>query len=178
MALRYRIPLPGPFYYSGRVGPRHWLPRSRHTGTGSMGFVVKWFIVYPSIVIFGAGLAIMVAPFYGVFWVVRRSLRNRRKCQPVARRFPVQRPYGFVPALRPTQPVPYGFVPTQRGVLLWRVGRSARIGRYELGCPLLLDCCHVLCSVIVRGGGHDCMRPITRCSGVMGRRVWNQPPGV
>lgn len=22
MALRYRIPLPGPFYYSGRVGPK------------------------------------------------------------------------------------------------------------------------------------------------------------
>lgn len=27
MALRYRIPLPGPFYYSGLVGPKHWLSR-------------------------------------------------------------------------------------------------------------------------------------------------------
>lgn len=63
MGLRYRIPLPGPFYYSGRVGPKHWLPRSSNTGTGPMGFVVKWFIIYPGVAIFGAGLAIMVAPF-------------------------------------------------------------------------------------------------------------------
>ena len=125
MGLRYRVPLPAPFYFSGRVGPRHWLPRSSHTGTGPMGFVVKWFIVYPSIVIFGAGLAIMIAPFYGVFWVVRRLLRNRRKRQSVAQRFPVQRPlpqrpvprpvprpYGFVPAQQSVRPVPYGFVPS------------------------------------------------------------------
>ena len=104
MGLRYRVPLPGPFYYSGRVGPKHWLHRSSRTGTGLMGFVVKWFIVYPSIAIFGAGLAIMVAPFYGLFWAVRRSLRNRRKC----------RLYGFVPAQRLVRPVPYGFVPAQR----------------------------------------------------------------
>lgn len=37
MALRYRIPLPGPFYYSGRVGPKHWLLRSSHNG-----FVPAW----------------------------------------------------------------------------------------------------------------------------------------
>ena len=127
MALRYRIPLPGPFYYSGRVGPRRRLPRSSNTGTGPMGFVVKWFIIYPGVAIFGAGLAIMLAPFYGVFLVVRRSLRNRQKCQPVAQRFPVQRPlpqrpapspvprpYGFVPARPPVQPVSYGFVLAQR----------------------------------------------------------------
>ena len=69
-----------------------------------MGFVVKWFIIYPSIAFFVAGLAIMLAPFYGLFWVVRRSLRNRRRCQTVAQCFPVQRPvprpYGFVPAWR------------------------------------------------------------------------------
>lgn len=105
MALRYRIPLPGPFYYSGRVGPKHWLSRSNHSGPGPMGFVVKWFIVYPSIVFFGAGLVVMVAPFYGLFWVVRRSLRNRRRLRPVVQCFPVQ---------RPAQPVPYGFVPAQR----------------------------------------------------------------
>lgn len=127
MALRYRIPLPGPFYYSGRVGSRHWLSRSGRTGPGPIGFVVKWFIVYPGVVFFGAGLAIMLAPFYGLFWVVRRSLRNRQGRQPVARCFPVQWPlpqrpalrpvlrsYGFVPAQRPVQPVPYGFVPAQR----------------------------------------------------------------
>jgi len=127
MALRYRVPLPGPFYYSGRVSPKHWLPRSSNTGTGPMGFVVKWFIIYPSVAIFMAGLAIMVAPFYGLFWVVRRLLRNRRRCQPVAQRFPVQQPflqwpapgpvsrsYGSVPARRLVQPVPYGFVPVQR----------------------------------------------------------------
>lgn len=117
MGLRYRVPLPGPFYYSGRVGPERWLPRSSHTGTGPMGFVVKWFIIYPGVVLFGVGLAIMVAPFYGVFWVVRRSLRNRRRCQPVTQCFPVQRPvprpYGFVPARQPVQPAPYGFVPAQ-----------------------------------------------------------------
>ena len=92
-----------------------------------MGFVVKWFIIYPSVVFFGAGLAVMVAPFYGLFWVVRRLLRNCQRCQPVAQRFPVQRPlpqrsapssvsrpYGFVPARQSVQPVPYGFVPAQR----------------------------------------------------------------
>lgn len=113
MALRYRIPLPGPFYYSGRVGPKHWLSRSGNTGTGPIGFVVRWFIIYPGVAIFGAGLAIMVAPFYGVFWVVRRSLRNRRRCRPVAQCFPVQRPL----LQRPT-PSPVsrscGFVPAQR----------------------------------------------------------------
>lgn len=66
MGLRYRVPLPGPFYYLGCVGPERWLPRSSNTGTGPVGFVVKWFIIYPSIVFFGAGLAIMVAPFFGV----------------------------------------------------------------------------------------------------------------
>lgn len=135
MGLRYRVPLPGPFYYSGRVGPRYWLPRSSRTGPGPMGFVVKWFIIYPSVVIFGVGFAIMVAPFYGVFWVVRRSLRNRRRCQPVAQCFPVQRPglqrpawgpvsrpYSFVPVQRQVQPVSYGFVPAQRGRLAAEVG--------------------------------------------------------
>lgn len=33
MGLRYRVPLPGPFYYSGRVGPKRWLPRSSNTGS-------------------------------------------------------------------------------------------------------------------------------------------------
>lgn len=112
MGLRYRISLPGPFYYSGRVGPKRCLPRSSNTDTGPMGFVVKWFIVYPGVAIFGAGLAIMVAPFYGVFWVVRRSLRNRQRCQPVARCVPVQRPLPQRPALRPGTRS-YGFVPAQ-----------------------------------------------------------------
>lgn len=65
MALCYHVPLPGLFYYSGRVGPKHWLPRGCHTSPGLIGFVVKWFIVYPGVVIFGAGLAIMLALFYG-----------------------------------------------------------------------------------------------------------------
>ena len=129
MGLRYRIPLPGPFYYSGRVGLKRWVSHSSCAGCGPMGFIVKWFIVYPGIVFFGAGLAIMVAPFYGVFWVVRRWQRNRWKyrrpvAQPVAPRFSVQRPlpqrpashpgtrsYGFVPAGRPVRPMPYGFAP-------------------------------------------------------------------
>lgn len=129
MGLRYRIPLPGPFYYSGRVGPKHWLPHSSSSaGSGPMGFTVKYFVIYPSIVLFGAGLAIMVAPFYGVFWAVRRWQRNRWKCQPVAApRFPVQQPapqcpapgpvsrsYGFVPDQRPARAVPYGFVPARQ----------------------------------------------------------------
>lgn len=126
MALRYRVPLPGPFYYSGRVGPKHWLPRSSHTGSGPIGFTVKWFIIYPGVAIFGAPLAILLAPFYGLFWVVRRSLRNRQKCQaaqcslvrrpspqwPVLR--PGVRPYGFVPAQRQVQTASYGFVSAQR----------------------------------------------------------------
>ena len=110
MALRYRIPLPGPFYYSGRVGPRRWLPRSSNTGTGPMGFVVKWFIIYPSVAIFVAGLAIILAPFYGVFWGVRRSLRNCCKRQSVAQCFPVRRPLPQRPAPSPVLRA-YGFVP-------------------------------------------------------------------
>lgn len=114
MGLRYRVPLPGPFYYSGRVGPERRVSRSSSTGPGPMGFIVKWFIVYPSIVMFGIGLAVMVAPFYGVFWVVRRWQRSRWKCRMVAPCFPVRQPglqrlashsvsgsYGFVPAQRP-----------------------------------------------------------------------------
>ena len=127
MTLRYRVSLPGLFYYLGRVGSKHWLPRSSRSGLGPMGFVVKWFIIYPSVVIFGAGFAILLAPFYGLFWVVRRSLWNRRRRRPIAQCFPVQLPglqrpargpvsrsYGFVPARQPVQPVPYGFVPVQR----------------------------------------------------------------
>ena len=113
MALRYRVPLPGPFYYSGRVGPKCWLSRSSNTGTGPMGFVVKWFIIYPSIAIFGAGLAIMLAPFYGVFWVVRRWVRNRQRCQLVVQCFPVQRSLPQRPALSPVSR-PYGFVLARR----------------------------------------------------------------
>lgn len=143
MALRYRVPLPGPFYYSGRIGSKRRFPRSSNAGTGPMGFIVKWLAVYPSIVFFGVGLAIMVAPFYGVFWVVRRSLRNCQRCQPVARRFPVQRPvprsYGFVPVRRQVQPAPYGFVPAQRERPTVGGGPfgSDRIGACELGCPFL-----------------------------------------
>ena len=132
MGLRYRVPLPGPFYYSGRVGPKHWLPRSSSStgsGSGLFYFTVKWLIVYPSIVFLMAGLAIMVAPFYGAFWAVRRWQRNRWGRQPVAQCFSVQRPglrcpapypvsgsYGFVPDRRPNRPVPYGFVPAQQSV--------------------------------------------------------------
>ena len=112
MSLRYRVPLPGPFYYSGRVGPRRWLPRSSNTDTGPMGFMVKWFIVYPGIVFFGVGLAIMVVPFYGLFWVVSRLLRRRQRCRPVARCFPVQRPLSQRPAPSPVSR-PYGFVPAR-----------------------------------------------------------------
>lgn len=127
MALRYRIPLPGPFYYSGRVGPKYWLPRSSNTGTGPMGFVVKWFIIYPGVALFGAGLAIMLAPFYGLYRLICWALQEQRRQQVRTRRFPVQRPvlqcpaphpasrsYGFVPAQLPVRPVPYGFVPAQR----------------------------------------------------------------
>lgn len=113
MALRYRVPLPSPFYYSGRVGPKHWIPRSRHTGPGFIDFTMKWFIIYPSVAFFGVGFAILLAPFYGLFWAVRRSLRNRQKLQPVAQRFPVQQPFPQRPAPRPA-PRPYGFVPAQR----------------------------------------------------------------
>lgn len=115
MGLRYYVPLPGPFYYSGRVGAKRWLPRSSNTGTGPMGFVVKWFIIYPSIVFFGAGLAIMVAPFYGLFWVVRCSLRNRQRCRPVAQCFPVQRPGLQRPVPRPVSRS-YGFVLARQSV--------------------------------------------------------------
>lgn len=113
MGLRYRVPLPGPFYYSGRVGPKHWAPRGSRASSGPGVFYIamKWLVVYPSVAIFGVSMIIMVAPFYGAFWVVRRWLRNRRKCQ-VAPCFPVQRPL----PQRPVQPFTYGFVPAQRPV--------------------------------------------------------------
>lgn len=114
MSLRYRVSLPGPFYYSGRVGPGRRVPRSSNTGCGPIGFTVKC-VVYPSIVFLGAGMAIVLAPFYGVFWVVRRWLRNRQRCRPVASRFPIQRPELQCPAARPASGV-YGFVPDRRPV--------------------------------------------------------------
>jgi len=114
MGLRYRVPLPGPFYYSGRVGPKHWLPRSSSSGCGLFYFTMKWFVVYPSVAFLVAGLALLVAPFYGLFWVVRRSLRNRQKCQ-VVQCVPVQRPSPQWPAPRPVSR-PYGFIPAQRPV--------------------------------------------------------------
>lgn len=128
MGLRYRVPLLGPFYYSGRVGPKYWLPRSSGTGSGPMGFVVKWFIIYPSIAIFGAAFAILLAPFYGLFWVVRRSLRNRRGRRPVAQCFPVRRLLPQRPAPRPVSR-PYGFVPAQRERMTVE-GRPFGLDRY------------------------------------------------
>lgn len=124
MALHYRVPLPGPFYYSGRMGPKRWLPRSSRTGPGPMGFVVKWFIVCPSVVFFGAGLAIVFALFYGLFWMVRRSLWNCRRCQPVAQCLPVQ-PLGLHCPVRGLVSRSYGFVPAQRGRLAAEVGSSS-----------------------------------------------------
>lgn len=38
-------------------------------------------------------------PFYDVFWVVRRLLRNRRRRQAIAQRFPVQQPLPQRPAV-------------------------------------------------------------------------------
>lgn len=133
MALRYRIPLPGVFYYSGRVGPKHWLPRGNHTGDGPIGFMVKWFITLPERRLFGAGLAIMLVPFYGVFWVVRRSLRNRQRLQPVAQCFPVRRLLLRRPALRPISRS-YGFVPAQRPVPALAYAPSRRIAA-QRECP-------------------------------------------
>ena len=117
MGLRYRIPLPGPFYYSGRVGPKHWLPHGS-SGSGLMGFIcfmMKWFLIYPSIALFGAGMAITIAPFYGVFWVVRRWQRNRWGRRSVAPCSPVQRPGLQYSAARPVSG-PYGLVPAQQSV--------------------------------------------------------------
>ena len=131
MALRYHIPLPGPFSYSGRVGPKHWLPRNRHTGPGLCDFTMKWFIIYPGVAFFGAGLAILAAPCYGLYRLIRWALQEQKRQQVQAQRFPVQRPlpqrpvsrpYGFVPAQRPVQPARYGFVPAQRPVQPARYG--------------------------------------------------------
>lgn len=126
MALRYHVPLPGPFCYSGRVGPKHWLPRSCHIGPGFCDFTMKWFIIYPSIVFFGAGFAILLAPLYVLFWVVRRSLRNRQKCQPVAQCFPVQWPLLWQLAPRPA-PRLYGFVLARRPVPAPAYASSRRV---------------------------------------------------
>lgn len=104
MGLRYRVPLPGPFYYSGRVGPKHWLTRNRTRSTVICDKTAKRFFIYPSVALFGVGFALLLAPFYGLFWLVRRSLRNRQRCRPVVQCFPAHRPI----------PRPYGFVPVRR----------------------------------------------------------------
>ena len=126
MALRYHVPLPGPFSYSGRVGPKHWLPRNRpRPSTGFIDTSMKWFIIYPGVALIGASLALLVAPCYGLYRLIRWALQEQKRQQVQAQRFPVQRPaprpvsrpYGFVPAQRPVRPVPYGFVPAQQPVL-------------------------------------------------------------
>nr|DAS31224.1 MAG TPA: hypothetical protein [Bacteriophage sp.] len=130
MALRYRVPLPGPFYYSGRVGPKHWLPRSRQRpSTGIVDTSMRWFVIYPGVALMVASLALLAAPCYGLYRLIRWALQEQKRQQVQAQRFLVQRPlpqrpaprpaprpYGFVPAQRPAQPVPYGFVPAQRPV--------------------------------------------------------------
>ena len=179
MALRYRVPLPGPFYYSGRVGLEHWLPCGSRTGSDPMGFTVKWFIIYPSVAIFGAGLAIMLAPFYGVFWGVRRSLRNRQRCQPVAQRFPVQRPLPQRPAPRPVSR-PYGFVPAQRERAAARDGTFGSDWCVRAAPPRLFRRAGIVSSVPCDHGMEDAAicGPSSDILGVMGRRVENQRLGL
>lgn len=76
-------------------------------------------------------------------------------------------------------PAPTG-VPGCGGSLFWlgsvRVSWGARSSR--LGESLPLDWHRVLRFVIARGGGHGHMRPITRCSGVMGRICLEPKPRI
>ena len=67
MGLRYRVPLLGPFYYSGRVGPKRRLPRGRETSPGIFYFAMKWLVVYPGVFFFGVSRTLLLAPFYGLF---------------------------------------------------------------------------------------------------------------
>ena len=114
MALRYHVPLPGPFSYSGRVGPKHWLPRNRpRPSTGFIDTSMKWLIIYPGVALIGASLALLVAPCYGLYRLIRWALQEQQRQAQAPR--PAQRPYGFVPAPRPAQR-PYGFVPAPRPV--------------------------------------------------------------
>ena len=113
MGLRYRIPLPGPFYYSGRVELGQWFPRSSNTGSGPSTSRRSGSSSIRASPPSGPVPALLLAPFYGLFWVICRSLRNRRKCRLVAQCFPVQGP-----VLQRLAPCPgtraYGFVPGQR----------------------------------------------------------------
>lgn len=190
MGFRYCVPLPGPFYYSGRVGSKRWLPRSS-TGCGPMGFMVKC-IVYPSIVFFGAGLAIVAAPFYGVFWVVRCWQRNRWKywpvAQPVVQCFPVRRPlsqcsalgygarsYGFVPDRRPVRPaLPMVSSWLRRASSCLAVVEADRDGVPEVwGVSSAWLALHLPFRDRMgrRMLSYAACYCIPRCSGVMGRRV-------
>lgn len=126
MALRYRIPLPGPLYYSGRVGPKHWLPRNRpRSSTGIIDASMKWSIIYPGVALIGASLALLAAPCYGLYRLIRWALQEQKRQQVQAQRFPVQRPLSQRLAPRPVQ-WPYGFVPAQRPAVEGRLFGSDR----------------------------------------------------
>lgn len=129
MALRYRVPLPGPFYYSGRVGPKHWLPRSSSTGTGPMGFVVKWSLsIRASFSSGSVWLSCLLRSMdYSGWSVVRCGIAGGASCMASFRlscRFALYPMVSFRP---------------NGSAWLAGVDRSARIGACELGRPLFVS---------------------------------------
>lgn len=145
MGLRYRVPLPGLFYYSGRVGPGHWLPRSSSTSSGLAGFTVKC-IVYPSIV-FSALVWLSWSPRSMVCsgWCAAGS----RIVGSVGRSVsvsPVQRPFLAVLEVRVVSSVGLVSHPPSRG----RMGRRMRPCVSPFIAPRL-SWCSVLMGVMCLG---------------------------
>lgn len=132
MGIRYSLPLNDFVTLRGGIGGRrrywcghHYYPAGPQSLTGAF---IRYCLIYPMIGMLALAVGFIAAPIAGGAWLIRRQLRNRER-QVRAQRFPVQRPlpqrpaprpasrpYGFVPAQRPVQPVPYGFVPAQRPV--------------------------------------------------------------
>ena len=132
MGIRYSLPLNDVVTLRGSIGERrrywyghHYYPARPQSLTGAF---IRYCVVYPAIAMLALAVGFIAAPIAGGAWLIRKQLQNKQR-QVQAQRFPVQRPlpqrqaprpvsrpYGFVPAQRPAQPVPYGFVPAPRPV--------------------------------------------------------------
>lgn len=117
MGIRYSLPLNDAITLRGRIGGRrrywyghHYYPAGPQSLTGAF---VRYGLVYPMLAMLALAVGFIAAPIAGGAWMIRRQLQNKQR-QMQAQRFPVQQPYGFVPAQRPV-PAP-AYAPTRRVV--------------------------------------------------------------
>ena len=117
MGIRYSLPINDVIALRGSIGERrrrywyghHYYPAGPQSLTGAF---IRYIIVYPMLAMLALAVGFIAAPIAGGAWLIRKQLQNKQRQVQAPR--PVSRPYGFVPAQRPAQPVPYGFVPAQR----------------------------------------------------------------